>query len=851
MKNFLIYIIVSSALSITGGMIYAKYYLSPRVKEIVQNKASEVLGVPVQIHDLRVLILPRLSLAATGIKFTMTNPNLKVEIPKVFITAPLNSSLFSRTSTFGPIKIKLESPHVVLETKSADPKSPNNGASFLTNAIKINYTRDVSIEMSVEQAKLKIIHLSHTGEVENETNIDPLDIEMVLPGIEKDWRVNLRTNLSMSHPQFSIPIEIQSDFSYKDQNLSLAQAIGNIAGISFVLSGEQKFLEKIGNWKAVVDTPDFSKMRTPPRLPFLKNLGGGIHADLSAVLAPGQAWQFFGGITAKSLIGDIDWSHENLLVRGPFKLDCDTKFSFFKTLKIEHLALHTKLEQLEMTHSGLFSKPRGTQFFVDMNLTGRNQILNILDFTLGLANLRAYANGSIALSKDQPSEINIHIDPLSLTGWEKYLSLFSSAPLMGQVSSDLSIRGDLTKDWYLDFHSLKIDKMKAVVNYTSDDKNFEVSGPIEINTEIKGSYDLKNLSSSTLSFNGLANLNFSSFEYVSDTKSLLSVQPTVAISAAGMATGGIPKWSGFKFSRFKMNAQIKQFHFDNLMADDVVAIASINDQRLAADIKMNKFAGGEAEIKNISVDLKMAKPEFTALADLKSINVNELISGFYPESVGLVKGDASGQVAFSFLIDQGDLAKIIKANGKVDLKNALIANRGLDDVINEKLSQLPGVGKVKASPNSAGSEMTLLFGLADMKLNVLDFKLLTPFKSELLAKGSVILDTKIVNLSGTAFLADAPIGGDIRVANSDSQGRFVIPYTVQGNLRNPQASFAQKSVEEILKKTMLFVAKRETADQVTPSPTAPPVLKAEETPKPTQNKVEALKNRLQGLFNKH
>ena len=100
--------------------------------------------------------------------------------------------------------------------------------------------------------------------------------------------------------------------------------------------------------------------------------------------------------------------------------------------------------------------------------------------------------------------------------------------------------------------------------------------------------------------------------------------------------------------------------------------------------------------------------------------------------------------------------------------------------------------------NINGSEISVLFTLLDSNMNLLDFKLLTPAKNELLAKGILALPSQNINVSGTAYLADAPIGGDIRAANSDAQGRFVVPFALQGNLRKPEASFAQKTIQDLV-----------------------------------------------------
>jgi hypothetical protein len=201
-------------------------------------------------------------------------------------------------------------------------------------------------------------------------------------------------------------------------------------------------------------------------------------------------------------------------------------------------------------------------------------------------------------------------------------------------------------------------------------------------------------------------------------------------------------------------------------------------------------------------------------------------------------------VQFSTVLpSQPDFMSQLRSAGKVNLKNALISSLQIDDIINDKISKIPGIGKQKpVASKGVAAEMWSQFSLAKGILNVLDFRMLTPEKNELLAKGSLEIASKNINLQGTAYLANAPVGGDIKLANSDSQQRFVIPFMLQGNLLKPEASFAQKSIEEILKNTLNYVAKRETESFKKDM--------KEDPKKAIQNKVDQLKKGLEGLFGK-
>ncbi len=884
MKNFLIYIVVSSAISITSGLVYAKYYLSPRIKDLLQAKASELLGTPVQIRDLRVLILPKLSLAATGVKFTLSDPSLKVDIAKLYIDVPINRSLLSKTIPFGPVQIRIEEPRFNFE-KVTRPAALNSQDPQTITHTQFKFGRDFDVNLKVEHAKVKLTQISTKGEIENESTLDPIDFEVKIPGIEKDWAVTLKTRLTNLHPILSLPIELDGVFTLKDQVLSLPKASGKISGIAFDLTGEQKFLEDIGSWKLTSNILDFSKLKTPPTIEQFKNWKGSLKTELSATLISGGAWQFFGKLNAKSLSVDVNLQRDNLIINGPLIADGDLAFSYFDILKIDHFKLHANLNNLDIKSAGLFNKPKQVPMGFSINLIGRDQVLNILDLSMDFINLKAIVNGNLSFSKDVPSEVKLHIDPTSLSGWEKYISFFSSAPLTGRIGIDATIRGNQASNWSIDINSLKLEAFRAAVAYASKSPLLQIAGQIEADANINGPYGTSNYLD-PIEIRGTTALRLSNFQFSNLKSSSTEVEMPSNDESTANDISKFFYWPKIKSSNFKFETQIGRFTHDRLAAESIASVLNLNDQMMSGYIKIAKIDSGEIYFSNIKYDMKETMPLLLGQCDFKSIDSSQFLTSIESSSTGLLKGDASGQFSFNLPFPApSDWLSSLKLNGLLKIKNALFSNRGMDELLNEKLAQIPGIGKPKpATINSSGSELSVLFGFSDAILNVTDFRLLTPARNELQAKGTVLLPTQKLNLNGTAFLADTPIGGDVKLANSDTQGRFIVPFSLSGTLTKPETSFAEASIQEILKKTLYFVAKRET-DKIkdvflNDSKTKLPEKKVQnqiekqsdpedveeqydaeeaEAPKPSkarvakpaENKIEALKNRLQGIFEKH
>ncbi len=808
MKNFLIYIVVSSAISITSGLIYAKYSLSPRVKEMIQVKASDLLGSPVQIHDLRVLILPQFSLAATGVKFAMTDPNLKVDIAKLFIAIPINKSLFNRKIPFGPIQIHIEDPKFLIESSPKADKAQGSETQLQT---QIKFARDFNVDLKVDRAKVKWTQFTKSGEFENESSIDPLDFEIHIPKLDSDWSFVVKARLNNLQPAVNIPIDLSGELNLKDQVLSVAEAAGAVAGVGFVLSGEQRFFDKVGHWKLYTNTPDFEKLKHPPVIGNLKNWRGGFQAELSATLIPGQDWQFFAKLFAKRLSFELDYQKDQFKAKGPLTIDGDTNFSSLDQLKLDRLKMDVNLDHLEIHDAAVFNKPKDTPLHLALNLSGRGHLLNIFDCSVQFLNMKSSASGIYSVNNKEMSEIRWHIDPFSLSGWEKYISIFSSSQTSGVLSLNSIVRNNPGGNWNFEFNSLKIEKLKATIQYASEAPMIQISGPFELDSELRGTYDSAN-QNKALSILGSGVFNFQNLKMIQNTEA--NSRPKEKQIAS--TEGPFFYWPKFNSSKFKLDAQVAHFNVNSIEAESMTAQINLLEQNLS---------------------------------------------------------------------------------GQMSLSNTQFATKGFDELLNERLAQIPGVGNVKGPDSSSpGSTLFMKFGVIDSVMSVFDFKLLTAAKNELHAAGNLQLNSQILNLTGTAYLADAPIGGDVKLANADNLGRFTIPYVLSGSLQKPEVSIAPKTIEEVLKKTLLFVAQREAnkvkgifsnlgnAKLPEKLPPKAPSKNSEKqngqvnnlksindnksnpddpddvedsgiertvTSKPTENKIEALKNRLHGVFEKH
>lgn len=154
------------------------------------------------------------------------------------------------------------------------------------------------------------------------------------------------------------------------------------------------------------------------------------------------------------------------------------------------------------------------------------------------------------------------------------------------------------------------------------------------------------------------------------------------------------------------------------------------------------------------------------------------------------------------------LLEEVAASGKAEIKNGFVSTASIDGLVNAKLSGIPGVGD-KAKINSGGlaSEMRTDFSYAQAVATLKNFLAVTPKKDEVSLNGTMTLAFDC-DMAGEARLVSAPVQGSVRAANSDAQGRLVVPIRFRGNLKSPSVDIASETIQAMLTKTAAFEANK-------------------------------------------
>lgn len=302
----------------------------------------------------------------------------------------------------------------------------------------------------------------------------------------------------------------------------------------------------------------------------------------------------------------------------------------------------------------------------------------------------------------------------------------------------------------------------------------------------------------------------------------------------------LPAWPVARGAVVSSKVSIKQLFCKGFEASGVVWNGTLNKGLLTGAITIQKVFDGKLEVRSLKTNLSEAQPNTEAAVKMSGLDVNQVMTWFSPSFKDMVKGRVSGTSQF-FAPDSSrtDFLQNTRASGEVEIKDAYISTLQIDQMINQALAKIPGLGK-KEVLNSKGVAATVTadYSFEKSVMNLKKFSFLSPEKNEITANGTVDIN-KNAKISGIAYLATAPVGGSIKAANSDSKGRLVLPFELNGNLMSPSVSFAEKTLEKLAENT----AKKELDNLKSRA--------QEQGKKELEKKFEELKkNGLKGLFGK-
>jgi hypothetical protein len=388
-------------------------------------------------------------------------------------------------------------------------------------------------------------------------------------------------------------------------------------------------------------------------------------------------------------------------------------------------------------------------------------------------------------------------------------SLVTKGTVLSYGPSSLTVKGSLKNFSNPVFDlNLKLSNFQTSLLQNSSfwPTNLVASGAVAGDFDVAGSFDqIAGIAKSPIKIKGVANANFSNFEYITEpAKVSAEAQPVEEAKALKTVPAFLPAWPLLKDLNLTLNTKVAKFRQNKITGQGLAAKAVIAKGGASMSATIAKIFNGQISMKKLLVPLIWENPVIRMSGSVKAIDVPMMFKSLELEE-GLPKmtGLATGTVNLSTEMPQSErfLASLQSA-GQLDLQKFELKEINLTEGMMQTLSKVPqlGVKKDNAIKGFKGVAK-IIYDLKKQVMKLSQLDLLSYNKDQFLLKGTLKLAGP-VDLKGNLILSKPPFGGEVYECNKDKQGRISFPVVVKANWMSPDFTVPKQSLDALFNKTL-------------------------------------------------
>ncbi|MGE3386927.1 MAG: hypothetical protein AB7K41_09385 [Bdellovibrionales bacterium] len=278
-------------------------------------------------------------------------------------------------------------------------------------------------------------------------------------------------------------------------------------------------------------------------------------------------------------------------------------------------------------------------------------------------------------------------------------------------------------------------------------------------------------------------------------------------SALAQPAAWLPSWPLYRQAKLKLDTKFNQVQIRDIKINGVTIVGQVGAGRFQGSGKINDLWGGEVGIGKILLMPLVAPVGMELKGSWQRVDADTLLAWLNPKMKGYMHGKVSGTISASGAVPVASVGfKQIAAEGGLQVTQGVLSTYQIEEKINDSLEKL----KLKSKSGVKGRPVPFYaqagYQLTDGNLNLENFLLTTEKRDELRLQGMIRGDLG-VNLTGTVAIANVKVNGAIAAANSDKQGRLVVPLQISGDVRRPEFALSKTTLKTMLTKTVENEAK--------------------------------------------
>ncbi len=354
----------------------------------------------------------------------------------------------------------------------------------------------------------------------------------------------------------------------------------------------------------------------------------------------------------------------------------------------------------------------------------------------------------------------------------------------GQISNPLQPQVNVA----VELKQFDIQKISAQIPMM---QSLGLLGFINAKSRIVGTYDFKKgIQQSSLTSDSEISVDLKSYSYQSPPTTTPPAAPAPVVQQPLIPL--VPDWPIIKNSNLKAQVLIETFFFNGIPLSKLVANTLIRKGQLDANFSIAKAFSGSTSVAIKNTPLLANELNVEGWAKWNDLQAGNALDSLLPAWKGLIRGTTQGQIAFKAVdFRRNDFVNKLKAEGQVEVKNGWIVTLPLQQMINEKLAAIKGLGdKYKLQTENLSGQISTKFRFSGDTVFLDPFQIRSFDKNELKTKGWVKTN-KTLDLLGEFYLAQVNPNDLLIKANLDSEKRFKIPIHITGSVLKPDIGIGE------------------------------------------------------------
>lgn len=444
---------------------------------------------------------------------------------------------------------------------------------------------------------------------------------------------------------------------------------------------------------------------------------------------------------------------------GPFRLNVDGSFNLVKSeVDSSQLKFSVNADQLNFEYSDKIQKKTGAPLRWSGALSSKEKSVTLSKSSLKTSGLSVNYEGEVSLLGETPEfDLKLDLHEFNKSYLEKVWRRLQ------EFVSEVTAKG----------------KLRAKGAYAPD-RSFE-NWPLKLEGDLVLALPLIKIESDFETENSLAPSK--------------GVPPPPPILAG---------WEIFQHSDLFVKLYIDKFIYNKFLFEDARLDAIYKSGNMSLKGRVNKAYDGHLIVDSLSFDALKSLPDLLFSFQFKNFNSQRFINENFENHKDTVQGRMNLTLKGKTPYPYGDWLENLVAKGSVQIKEASFPTFRFDDLANESLAKIPGLGaEQNFQPRSQKVFLSANYSMAKGRVFLKKIDLQSSDNSQAQLDGVVDLDLNC-KFDGRLALSRAMVRGSAFAANKDAANRFVAPVTVRGNLLQPNFIFSRETVDELLSKALKY-----------------------------------------------